>query len=223
MALSLRFMVIADRGLCDSADAWIDRLAQVACALVRVEGAVLQIRIKELPAQETDDLAARALAALEDTIAQGLTVLRNGATRMGGCAGVHLPQRDMEVCDSLDALRPGIVGASVHDRSSLARAAQLGVDYVTVSPIFAPTWKAVDGRGVAWLAALVKDAALPVLALGGITPQRVVECLQAGACGVAVASSVMQAQDRGAMIGCYVAALDAYRRTNATKGVEHVL
>jgi thiamine-phosphate pyrophosphorylase len=223
VALNRRFMVIGDRGLCDSTDAWIERLTYVARALLDVDGAMLQIRIKGLPPQQTDDLADLALAALEDTIAQGLTVLGNGATRTQRCAGVHLPQHDLEACASLDALRPGIVGASVHDRSALARAAQLGVDYVTVSPIFAPTWKAIDGKGIAWLAAMVKDAALPVLALGGGTPQRVVACLHAGASGVAVASSVMQAQEPEAMIGCYVAALDAYSRTNATKGVEHVL
>jgi thiamine monophosphate synthase len=62
---------------------------------------------------------------------------------------------------------------------------------VTLSPIFGTTSKpGAEPRGVAWLSSATRGLSVPVLALGGITAERVREVVDAGAWGVAVVSAI---------------------------------
>ena len=78
---------------------------------------------------------------------------------------------------------------------------------VLVAPVFAPTWKPATPIGLDGLAAIVAACQVPVLSLGGISAERVRGCLDAGAVGVAVASSVMLAADVGSVLHAYADAL----------------
>mgnify|MGYP003668749701 CR=1 FL=1 len=81
---------------------------------------------------------------------------------------------------------PWPVSAAAHDGPGLRRAARAGADLVLLSPVF-PT-ASHPGRpalGVWRLAALCRGAAMPVLALGGVTPDQLRRTLSAGAAGVA--------------------------------------
>ena len=73
--------------------------------------------------------------------------------------------------------------------------------------MFTPQWKAVKAAGTGALAQVVAATDTPVLALGGITPERVEACLAAGARGVAVASGIVAARDIAAALHAYAAAL----------------
>ena len=75
------------------------------------------------------------------------------------------------------------------------------------SSVFDPGSKPGSGRGVETLRELVEAVDLPILALGGVDTARVGECLQAGAAGVAVVSSVFGADDPGAAVRELAAAL----------------
>lgn len=61
--------------------------------------------------------------------------------------------------------------------------------------------------GVGALRGAVERSPLPVYAPGGVTPERVRACLDAGAAGVAVVSGVLSAPSRGTAIDAYLAAL----------------
>jgi thiamine monophosphate synthase len=66
-----------------------------------------------------------------------------------------------------------------------------------VGPVFAPTSKPDDRRrllGTTGLAGLVRKAALPIVAIGGMDPARASDALLAGASAVAVVGHVMQAE-----------------------------
>ncbi|MFN2382346.1 MAG: thiamine phosphate synthase [Guyparkeria sp.] len=66
--------------------------------------------------------------------------------------------------------RGHLVSAAVHDQATLARAVELGVDLVTVSPVRATaTHPGVRGIGWVGFAELAEAAAMPVYALGGMT------------------------------------------------------
>jgi thiamine monophosphate synthase len=54
---------------------------------------------------------------------------------------------------------------------------------------------------------IVRTARVPVLAIGGVTPSRVADCLGAGAHGVAVASGVLTAADAAAALDAYIKVL----------------
>ena len=113
-----------------------------------------------------------------------------------GAQGVHLP-RD----SSPEAIRgqfesPFVIGYSAHSLGELDGA--VGADFVTYSPIFMPGSKPdYDGDevGLEGLQKAVAYTQLLVYALGGITPERVERCRDAGCVGVAVMSGILAAEN----------------------------
>ncbi len=71
-----------------------------------------------------------------------------------------------------------------------------GADFVTFGPVYATPSKLPHGEptGLAALEAAARASALPVFALGGVTPARARQCLEAGAYGVAAISAVWNAE-----------------------------
>ena len=71
---------------------------------------------------------------------------------------------------------------------------------MTLSPIYETESKpGVAGRGPRWLATATRGLDVPVLALGGMTADRVGRTLEAGAWGIAAVSAIGAAEDvRGA-------------------------
>jgi len=93
---------------------------------------------------------------------------------------------------------PGmLLGQSCHSEAELLRAEETGMDYASISPIFATQSKPGYGPalGLANLKVLAQKTKLPVIALGGITPQNAGECLKAGAKAVAVMGGILRASD----------------------------
>lgn len=92
---------------------------------------------------------------------------------------------------------PIIIGQSCHNEGEAKRAVENGADYITLSPIFETPTKPAYGPalGLDGLRALAKTTSIPVLALGGVTPQKTVSCLAAGAKGVAVMGDILRAPD----------------------------
>jgi 8-oxo-dGTP diphosphatase len=82
--------------------------------------------------------------------------------------------------------RDAWVGASCHDAGELERAAELGVDFATLSPVCA-TASHPDSAPLGWqrFAQLVAAARLPVYALGGVGPGDLERARASGAQGVA--------------------------------------
>ena len=101
-----------------------------------------------------------------------------------------------------------LIGASCHTAEDLARAAEEGADYAVLSPVYSSLSKRQDFAplGVDGFAALVAKARLPVLALSGVTTDKVAACRDAGAAGVAVMGGLMRAADPAATVKAYLAA-----------------
>jgi thiamine-phosphate pyrophosphorylase len=109
-------------------------------------------------------------------------------------AGVHLGQRDLPPAAARPLLPDAAaIGASTHHRAQLdAAAADAAVDWVAVGPVFATRSKEDPDPelGLAGIADLAGRTAKPVIAIGGITADRVARVLAAGADAVAVISAV---------------------------------
>lgn len=105
---------------------------------------------------------------------------------------LHLP----EDAPPYTPLAPKQLGRSVHSVESAIRAQVDGCHYLLVGTMY-PTLSHPDkpAEGIELLRAVRQTVSVPLIAIGGITPERVAECLQAGAQGVAVISGIADADD----------------------------
>lgn len=164
----------------------------VAAAVVGGARAVL-LRDKHQEGGRRAALAAD-LRVLLDSVG-GLLLVASDARLAAevGADGVHLA-----AADAVPAPRPARLGRSCHSTADVARAADEGCTYATLSPIHQTSSK--PGYGPALGHAPLGGTALPVWALGGIDPGRAAACVAAGAAGVAVMGAVMRAQDPAAVV-----------------------
>ena len=118
-------------------------------------------------------------------------------------AGVHLGQDDLPLAVARQLLGPSkIIGISVNNPDEARRAEEGGADYLGVGPIFATSSKENlrPLLGIEGLKKVRKMTSLPLLAIGGITPENMGAVRQAGANGVAVISGILGAKDIKAQI-----------------------
>lgn len=157
---------------------WIARMLPLGIGLV-------QLRIKDRsPAETRREIAlARDLCA-----ASGAILVVNDHWQIAidlGCDWIHLGQEDLDTAD-LGAIRgAGLrLGVSTHDEAELARALDLGPDYIALGPVWPTILKQMkwQQQGTARLTDW-KDRIgdIPLVAIGGLTPERAVQAFAAGA------------------------------------------
>jgi thiamine-phosphate pyrophosphorylase len=116
-----------------------------------------------------------------------------------GAYGVHLGQEDLDTA-AIETLRDaGIrLGLSTHTPAELARAHAVGPSYLAIGPVYPTTLKVMpyEPVGLERLALWAKQGApYPVVAIGGISLERMPGVLACGVDGVAVVSAVTLAQE----------------------------
>lgn len=156
----------------------------------------VQLREKDL---EVRELLTLARALRDSTQRHGARLLINDRTDVALATRADGVQRT-ETSLPVDALRaitpPGfLIGASVHSTAIARRAVEEGADFVVFGPVYDTPSKRRYGppQGLAALEAVARAVARPVLAVGGLTPERVPEVLRAGAAGVAVIGAIYAA------------------------------
>ncbi|MCZ6730619.1 MAG: thiamine phosphate synthase [SAR324 cluster bacterium] len=111
-------------------------------------------------------------------------------------SGVQLREESLPLGAHAQPLRAALrYGVSTHSVEGVLAAQAAGAHFATFGPVYATASKSAYGEPVG-LKALERAAAaspLPLLALGGVTPERTRECLDAGALGVAAISAVWDA------------------------------
>lgn len=109
-----------------------------------------------------------------------------------GADGVHVGQSDMEALDVRKVLGDDkIIGVSAQTVEQAELAEKHGADYLGVGAVF-PTGSKNDATEVSFetLQEICKHVHIPVIAIGGITRDNVVELSQSGICGIAVISAI---------------------------------
>ncbi|MCS7251663.1 MAG: thiamine phosphate synthase [Thermoflexus sp.] len=169
----------------------------------------VMVREKDLP---EDKLASLVQAVMGPARRAGAFVVVNThASVAAACEadGVHLPQ-GFSVAEARRIVGPGRwVGISAHNLEEALRGAEEEADYITLSPIFPSISKPGYGPtlGLDTLREVARAVPIPVIALGGITPENARACREAGAAGIAVLGSVMGAEDPVKVIQAYLESL----------------
>ena len=186
-------------------------LALRAAAAAFGGATMIQLRLKEESARSLVEIARTIQVMVPDV---PLVVNdRADVALAAGAAGVHLGVDDLAPALLRRVVPPGfIIGASVGDDDEVARAA--GADYVGMGPVYGTGSKADAGAaiGAARFAELAMRCALPAVAIGGITSDRVAEVMAAGASGVAVISALFGASDPTQAARAIRSAVDASGR-----------
>jgi len=144
---------------------------------------VVQLREKAMPVRERYELG-RDLREL--TREAGVLLLVNdrvGLAQAVDADGVHLGDDDLPVPAAREVLGPdAVVGRSVSFVDDARRAERNGADYLS-------------GIGPERVSAIADAVDIPVVGIGGITPENAAEVAAAGADGVAVITAITRAED----------------------------
>lgn len=176
--------------------AWTARVVAAGARLV-------QLRAKDMTQEALRAEIRAALAAC----AGKATLVVNDFWEMAleeGAPYVHLGQGDLDGADVKAIRARGVkLGVSTHDHAELDRALSLDPDYVALGPVYPTLLKQMPWapQGLERLGEWKRRiGARPLVAIGGITPERAALCLRAGADSVAVVTDVVRAPDPDARV-----------------------
>jgi thiamine-phosphate pyrophosphorylase len=110
--------------------------------------------------------------------------------------GVHLPERLMGQAAALRRAHPRWrITAAAHSRPALLHALRFGVDAVVVSVVFnSHSSSAAAPLGACRFASLIRGAAAPVIALGGVNESTAPRLIGTGAAGLAAVEALARAR-----------------------------
>lgn len=169
---------------------WVERLVPLGVRTI-------QLRVKEAEPEEVRREIKMALSATRGTRCR---LIVNDYWREAidlGADALHLGQEDLADADLAAIRRAGIaLGLSTHSEEELETALAASPAYVALGPIYETRLKAMKWapQGLERIGAWRKRiGSLPLVAIGGITPERAGPVLAAGADSVAVITDFMTA------------------------------
>jgi thiamine-phosphate pyrophosphorylase len=144
---------------------------------------ILQLRAPGLSTSALEREANELVAAATIPV---LISSRCDVVLASGAAGVNLPESDISAADARTLLGRRLVGRSVHSITAAQHAERDGADFVIFGPVWeSPRHPGSPPTGVAALELVARSVRIPVLAIGGVTVERIAECHAAGAAGYA--------------------------------------
>lgn len=189
----------------DDAD-WVARIVGAGAKLI-------QLRAKDM---DEPRLAAEIARARETCAKAGAQLVVNDYWRLAidaGCDYIHLGQGDLDGADLGAIRRAGMkLGISTHDHAELDRALSFDPDYVALGPIYPTILKQMPWapQGLDRIGEWKKlIGARPLVAIGGLTIERAVLCLKAGADSAAVVTDITRNADPEARTRAWIAATRA--------------
>ncbi len=170
-------------------------------AFLRGGAAVIQLRLKTLPARELCEVAREAVRVCRQRDALLLVNDRSDVARAAGADGVHLGQEDLPAGAARDVLGDqALIGVSTHSDAEIDAALAAGADYLGFGPVFEtrskPGAPLPPPHGLAGLERAVRRAApVPVVAIGGLTAGSAAGVARAGAACAAAIGELCRAVD----------------------------
>lgn len=181
---------------------WIERLAPLGVETI-------QLRLKDAAPAEVDRQIRASMAVCQR---HGCQLIVNDYWEAAIAAGadfLHLGQEDLAAADLARIKAAGLkLGVSSHDHAELDIALAAKPDYIALGPIYETKLKVMKWapQGLE----RIRDwknriGTIPLCAIGGITPERALGVLAAGADCVAVVTDFVTATDPDARVRQWVA------------------
>ena len=166
----------------------LDKIA--GCIAAGVD--LIQLREKDLTIRALEELAKSTARLFPPESRSKLLInARIDVALSCGAHGVHLPANDISASEARTIFAQAghahpTIGVSVHSLEELTRAEAHAAGFAVFGPVFQKDGHVIaDGIQRLREASHKADRCMPVLALGGITPENAQECLSAGADGIA--------------------------------------
>lgn len=183
----------------------------VACGVMSALGGrgALHLRAGRATAARLQQLA-EGLAAAQGLTGAWLVVNdRVDVALVTRAIGAQLTSRSLSVADARTAAPTLKLGASVHDVAEGVAAGEAGADWLVAGHVFETASHAgAPERGIEWLRALSSAATVPVIAIGGISLDKVRQVRGAGAHGLAVIRGIWDAPNAERAASDYLSSYD---------------
>ena len=192
-AKRLRLYAVTDRAWTDGTDGL---LRQVAEAIDGGAG-IVQLREKHLGQADFLAEAERFVALCREKGAVSIINDNVDIAAKVGADGVHVGQEDLEAGRARQMLGPDkVIGVSAHSVAEALAAQAAGADYLGIGAAFATGTKA-DATHITreTIRAITAAADIPVVAIGGISRDNILELRDCGLDGVAVVSALFAQAD----------------------------
>ncbi|MBK8171474.1 MAG: thiamine phosphate synthase [Sandaracinaceae bacterium] len=154
--------------------------------------AALQLRAKNLSDRERLDLARAMRALCKEHDVPFVMNDRLDLALLAGADGVHLGQDDLPLLEARTLAPSMWIGISTHSLAQAKAAARDGADIIGYGPVFTTASKDKPDPvvGLPALREVVRAVSIPVVAIGGITVERVPEVVKTGVPYLAVISAL---------------------------------
>ncbi len=186
-------------------------LVNLAAAVLDGGARLVQVRAKSLSSAALLEVSRQVVALAAPFGAAVVVNDRADLAVLAGASGVHVGQDDLSPAEARAIVGPrAIVGVSTHTPEQIAAAAHAPVSYIAIGPVFETATKrtgydAVGLAGVRTAAATSRE----VVAIGGVTLDRVAQVIAAGATSVAVIADLLVGGDPTARTRAFVDAAAA--------------
>ncbi len=178
-------------------------LTEIALALLRARPAMLQLRAKHASARDTLAML-RALVPLSQQASVPLVANdRVDLALLARVPVVHLGQDDLPLADARRIAPALVFGRSTHDDAELGAELAARADYVAFGPVFATASKqdaspVVGLERLATAARAASAAAIPLVAIGGVTRDNAAKLVEVGVRCAAAISDLVALDEHGA-------------------------
>lgn len=174
---------------------------------------LIQLREKDWDTQKLIDTAVNMCRVCHEHNALFVVNDRVDVAAASGADGVHIGQEDIAPQMARALLGPEkIIGVSAGNMKEADAAAAAGADYLGIGPIYPTISKdcKIEACDPGLLAEIAAKVPLPLIAIGGITPENSVPVLKEGASGLAVISAILGADDPAQEIQNFMRVLNKF-------------
>jgi len=194
-------------------DAALLTIPESECSRQLVDAGVRMLQYRN-KTPSSRDLLESSKRLSGELVPRGVTFIVNDradVAALAGASGVHVGQEDLGAEEARGVVgRDKLVGVSTHNRAQFEQAVATSADYIAVGPIFSTSTKSNPDPvvGMEFIRKVRPLTDKPIVAIGGITLERAVEVVRAGADSVAVISDILRAREPGERARRYVEMLE---------------